>query len=751
MPRVTHRFRLFVSVVLVAAATVCWSDGAAAQGLRQSPAPRRQPAAGQPSAARPVPDPAPPAGSDRAAEFRRLRPDMKSPIPNLEITKDTYYRWLEFSRHFEFARSPTNHGQYGPRHFMPVLVHFVHTRDPASANACLTMLRTYDTWLRKQVADEGWHVHFCQEPGYIAVYQQVLSRAGRLSDADRAMLRDLYLFMARNIHAWATPETFWRGPMHRAQGEGVLKGLAAAWYPDAPESGEWGRYAARVYDDWWQFRDLAPNDSNYFLAALQPLAIRAMLWNDDAFFTDPGMKPLWDRLVDEMAPDGSLPPYGSHWGWNQGAGVRIAVLEAVAAKTRDGRYRFAAHRLMNYLLYQRMQYRQNHMLIGPDTTEPLSLAYLWADDSVKPVTPDSGSRILTRRETIRVPSPVADQKKGATAVFGATADIDPRPDRGHIDCCMLVTRETKPSKLVLRSGWDRGDFFVLVDLFPRHDPLNPLGLLGINRWGATLACTTNAKGYSRENRVVIERLDPPPRRVQVVPETTIDAFGDAPMATYVSARVTNYDETTATAVRRFLFVKNRFLLVRDEIRLPAEGRYRVTSVFNTQKAERIPGTASAVTWFDAPQMLGTPLLNPPVNLLVSFIPADGFSLDIVDRSPTDESMKPVPLQLRYATEASGKDAEGPHLRTAMLLRPQAPTDRFPQGLPGAGPDAAGVEVLCDTPESLAILLRHGTEEEIAVLNPGAVPLTLRGTATRAPAAYFRLIDGRVVDQWAHPN
>ena len=316
---------------------------------------------------------------------------------------------------------------------------------------------------------------------------------------------------------------------------------------------------------------------------------------------------------------------------------------------------------------------------------------------------------------------------------------------------MLVTRETKPSKLVLRSGWGQGDFYVLVDLFPRHDPLNPLGILGINRWGATLACTTSAKGHSRENRIVLERLDPPPRRVQVVPETTIEAFVDAPIATYVSARVTNYDETTATAGRRFLFVKNRFLLVRDDIHLPAEGRYRVTSVFNTQKAERVPAAAAAVTWFDEPQMLGAPLLNPPVNLLVYFMPADGFSLDIVDRSATDESMKPVPLQLRYATEAAGNGAERPQLRTAMLLRPQAPTDRFPQGLPGVGPDAAGVEVLCDTPESLAVLLRHGSEEEIAVLNPGAVPLTLRGTTTRSPAAYFRLVDGRVVDQWAHQN
>jgi hypothetical protein len=478
-----------------------------------------------------------------------------------------------------------------------------------------------------------------------------------------------------------------------------------------------------------------------------------MLWNDDAFFTDPGMKPMWDRLVEEMAPDGSLPPYGAHWGWNQGAGVRIAVLEALAAKTRDGRYRFAAHRMMNYLLYQRLQYRQNHMLLGPDTTEPLSLAYLWADDSVKPVSPDPASRILTRRETIRVPSPVAAQKEGAAKVFGPSADIDPRPDRSHIDCCMLVTRESKPSKIAFRSGWDRGDFFVLVDLFPRHDPLNPLGILGINRWGATLACTTSAKGHSRENRMVIERLDPPARRIQVVPETTVEAFVDAPLATYASARVTNYDETPATATRSFLFVKNRFLLVRDDVQLPAEGRYRVTSVFNTQKAERLPTAAAAVTWFDAPQMLGTPLLNPPVNLLVYFMPASGFSLDVVDRSTTDESTKAVPLQLRYATEVGEAWTDDRSVRSAMLLRPQAPNDQFPAGLTKSDetPRASGIEVLIDTPDSLAVLLRHGAEEEIAVVNPGAVMLTLRGTSTRASAAYFRVNGGAVVEQWAHPN
>jgi hypothetical protein len=98
----------------------------------------------------------------------------------------------------------------------------------------------------------------------------------------------------------------------------------------------------------------------------------------------------------EVSPDGAVIPYGAHGGWNATAGSRIMLMELMAAKTGDGEYRYVAHKLMNYLLYQQDRYFRHHILAGPMTTEQLALAYLFADESIEPVEPDSGSRITYR-------------------------------------------------------------------------------------------------------------------------------------------------------------------------------------------------------------------------------------------------------------------------------------------------------------------------------------------------------------------
>ena len=142
-------------------------------------------------------------------------------------------------------------------------------------------------------------------------------------------------------------------------------------------------------------------------------------------------------------------------------------------------------------------------------------------------------------------------------MLGENARLDPRADRGLIDCAMLVTDTPKPSKLVLRSGWNPGDFFVLVDLFPRHDPLNPLGIVGMTRFGAALTSTIAAKGDSDENRVVIRPLDPtvidagPP----AAPETIVEAFVESELVSYASIEVSNYDSAPVTCTRHFLFIR----------------------------------------------------------------------------------------------------------------------------------------------------------------------------------------------------
>ena len=684
-----------------------------------------------------VPGPSLSHANDRLETYTREKPDVVSPIPNLPVTRETYFKWLQFSRHLDYANQPRKGGPYGPRHFMPVLARYVRSGDRRDATACMDMLRGYDSWVRETVRDRGWHVAFCQEMGYIGLYRHFLEKSGFLEGKDKELVRELTLFLARHIHAWDTPETHWRGPMHRSQGEGVIKGLAAHWYPDAPEAADWRRYADRVYDDWWRFRDLAPNDVNYLFAAIHPLMLRAILTGDDAFFIDPEVRPLWERLMYEVSPDGSIPPYGAHLGWNGSVGPRIALLELIASKTRDGRFRFVAHRLMNYLVYQRMRYRDHHILLGPETTESIAIACMFADDTIPPVEPDSGSKVLYRKETVRLSS--TDPKGQARAILDPDADLSPAADRSQIDCLMLVTDKVKPSKIAFRSGWQRGDFFVLVDLFPRHDPLNPLGILGMTRWGAALTMTISAKGHSEENRIRILPDLPLPPGTPPVPETVIETFVDSPTATFASVRVDNYDETSAVAARQFCFVKNQFLVVRDVVTLPADRPATIASVFNTQRVQREESETSALTYIDDLQAMNHGLNNPPINLLLSFFPAEGFQLNTVDRSAGNEGFAPVPMQLQYRSEKPLPPRSTAVL--GMLLRPQTPAD----GFTGTG----NLQVVRNDADALVIVLEPRRDRiQVVVVNPAGKPIDTPIVTTDAKAAFVELDQGRLLSSWA---
>jgi len=190
------------------------------------------------------------------------------------------------------------------------------------------------------------------------------------------------------------------------------------------------------------------------------------------------MKRLWERLLVEVSPDGFINPYGPNGGWNSTADYRIAMLERIAAKIGDGRYRFAAHKLLNYLRYQSRESDPKTYRLDGGSPWLISLAYLFADDSVKPVQPDGGSLWNKRGEAIRIPH---TDKQLTERLMG---NADPQPNHGHICCSWFMTRKEWPDKLVLRSGWNPGDFFALVELHPTSFPANPGGIMGLNRWGA---------------------------------------------------------------------------------------------------------------------------------------------------------------------------------------------------------------------------------------------------------------------------
>ena len=142
-------------------------------------------------------------------------------------------------------------------------------------------------------------------------------------------------------------------------------------------------------------------------------------------------------------PDGAVISFGPSSGWNASAADRLMFLEIAAAHSGDGRYRFAAHRLFNYLLYQHDIMKTHHML---DHFSQLSVAvaYFLSDHQLEPIEPEAGSVLLHHAETLRV-----HDKEGAMAYLD---DLDPDPLKALICCGLICTKRQLPFKLCLRSG-----------------------------------------------------------------------------------------------------------------------------------------------------------------------------------------------------------------------------------------------------------------------------------------------------------
>ena len=78
--------------------------------------------------------------------YRFASPDLSDsnfyPIPNDRITRATYMRYLE-SRNLEALAANPNHGEGGPRAFLPILAKYVESGDARWADACIAMLKRY--------------------------------------------------------------------------------------------------------------------------------------------------------------------------------------------------------------------------------------------------------------------------------------------------------------------------------------------------------------------------------------------------------------------------------------------------------------------------------------------------------------------------------------------------------------------------------------------------------------------------------
>ena len=686
---------------------------------------------------------------DTAAEGTGDRSDRYVPrdpqtlaVPYRPVQCDDYVRFVR-SDADGFERGP-DRGQYGPRHALPALAVFSRSGDPQLANGIKQTLRHYGRWLDQQIAAER-SVFSLEGATLLAIHFRELRVKGQVTRQDEQWLRETLLKLRRYQYAWFPGDGRWRGTQHRAITQGTNHLLAAAFYPDEPHAAQWRAYGESVWGDWWSFRDIGINDISYFSSSLGNILRTADLLGRTEVFTDPQVQAiLWDRLVYETSPDGALVPYGSHAGWHGLAGVRIWALELAARYSRDGRYRYVASRLMNYGAARGFSPGQSHW--EAMSREAIALAALACDDSVAPVTPDPGSRVLLRPEIVRLSA-----SEGSRRFPGA----------GGVDSAMYMSPRMMPHKLVFRSGWNPGDLYMLVEAYVRHDPLNPTAILGLERWSSSFAEMIAQIKVSRENAVRIEDLSGRARFVSDgrggapgrLPlgydqmETSIGALADDALATHAGLNVANYMGFRADQTREFLFVKNRFVLVRDETRFNDNFRARVGPVWNTQDVGAPRGANWIDTWLNGHWYSGALRLypNPPWDLLLYYAPRQGTRLTVGNpaaAADTDIAQESASHRFRVTQYAwEGDVRPGMRLQFVSVLLPHAP-------MRDATLLAESIQVLRDEPDLAAVAIegRHGWE--LALLNAAGRSISLAGpngnVITDAHALYLNFGgDGRI--------
>lgn len=680
------------------------------------------------------------------------------PIPQDPVTRETYLRWLEEMDVFKVADTPRA-GLWGPQRFMPVLVKYVQTGERHWGEAIITMLKDWHRATMEEVATKGWTEQFIEEPCFIPLYRKQLI-AGGLMKEDDAWFRDLWLDYCRHVHVWGTKPIEWRGGCHRSVPEALAKGLAAKWYPNIPEAAHWKRYAELGFGDFWKHKEVQQNDTGYFPGPIfMLLTCGDQYLGDDRAVTDPGMQRLWKRLAVEVTPDGAVNPYGPNGGWNSTAGFRLFALELVAAKTRNGEYRYAAHKVMNYLRYQAKAIQGDAFLREREVGQHVALAWLFADDSVKPVMPSPGSLWNLRMEAARVPH---TDKAVTERLFG---NADPDPNKGHLCCSWWLTGKDYPDKLVLRSGWNPGDFFALVELHPTSVPYNAGGIMGLNRFGAAFTQIITSKGDSVENRLMVVDVDrttkrryhPDPLRMDenwrqgTMPDiqSEVTFFEDRPDATFARVRVNHLDGLPAVYEREFVFVKNRFLATRETVTFEESFKARVAPLWNTRNIGPQVGSHWANTFMG--RLVGSngqvEMECPPVDLLVWFAPRPDCRLQVVDRIEEDPRAIACGAQVRYVWEGTPKAGEKlvftqvyyPHApyRPAIHSNAAGAKAHYADELQATA-GASGIQVVRDDPEASLLRLEMSPGKvEWVLFNPGAVNVEVAGMPTRKPYEYAR--------------
>jgi len=368
----------------------------------------------------------------------------------------------------------------------------------------------------------------------------------------------------------------------------------------------------------------------------------------------------------------------------------MANYELMAKLTRDGRFRWTAHRIAEYL-YNHFWPRHDQYH-GPREFIATGFCRAWleSDDTVPPVAPKLKGEVTLRTRCVQ---PTEEEKAARPGWSG-----------------LKLTDEQVPDKLVLSSGTDPSRLWALVELIDLgghcgHLPGHIAALMQHDT-GLLINSAYNEESCDLNNIMWVEDLeglatDPRPMR------TEVPRFVEDRAVTHAHIRAKHYQQMPITYDRDIVFVKDAFMLVKDRVTFHAMMKVRVGPCWQTRDLGPQCGDQWFNTYFEWIYFTGLGLgkgvhayRNPAWDLLVRFAPRDETRISVMSRYD-DNPWRPCPTTLRQSW--AGIVEPGDVKTFTTILLPHAPAH-------DVTPFADWAEFITDDDDTTLVRVRTETDD-----------------------------------------
>ncbi len=368
----------------------------------------------------------------------------------LDFAESLYVQYRQANEVNAGSSTVAYQGQYA---YGAALWYLVERRAEAAGQGGLTA-KTSAEWMElamDYIRGESAYLAVNQaNSGAAAAHMSVAARTfhlldsfSELSPADVTSIRD---WLAAIEVRQGLYSAFEYGAMNRsfnaAVGEELLIVLDPTESVGAPPTGGRQSYVDAIWNSWWTHGDFTENSDGY-----GGLSLATLLWwidtkGNPALLQDPDRIPwIAGRYLHYVTPLGPTAHYGDSVGFAANINHWIYIFEACGAAYQDGRYRWAAHRLHQYVVAHRVEMVQWGNILTSYLNGLLE-ASLAADYTLAPVVPESGS-LVTFRQDVR--QRTREERDASPGDF------------------YEVLEEVVADKVILRTGWGESDLFAMVE------------------------------------------------------------------------------------------------------------------------------------------------------------------------------------------------------------------------------------------------------------------------------------------------